>query len=672
MFTRIVTAALLALCVSTHAAAQSRGEPEVPLEIKARSRRKIVATHGEDPTASGTTLDLSDRVTLPRSLGDVVREAPGARVLSTGGMGAFSSLSLRGAQGDETLVLLDEIPLSTPDGGAFDLSLFPAELFQQVNVFRSGAPVWLGSGAIGGVLQLVPNRAGGDGLNATFGVGSYGTYQAGAGSRFSQSNGLSSRSQLLFRTTEGHYPYLDDRGTRFISSDDRSFKLKNSDFLDASGFQDFSLPLGRGTLHVIAMGVTRAGGSPGPAAQPTPKVRRDSTRALAAAAYSIEGGQELQRKVQLVAAGSFGTDSFTDLHGQLGLSRYTATHNRSFRGFLRGAGSVDLTRWLTSTVVGSYSLDAYLPNDFFVRPAPDPSMRQTAAGSFELAAHGSLGPLRYELRPSVRIEWSRTETHGASMHEPATFDRRVLVPTGRVGGVLEVFRSVALSASFASGTRLPTMFELFGDGGLTLPAPGLRPVKSTTYDGGITAKGRLGIARGSAELRGFWQERTDAIALTRTNQYTVYFENLSSVRQWGVESRLEGELSRWFSASGSVTHLDTETALGTRLPFRPRWVAYGRPELRIPLARGPFTSASLASEVWHRGFAFYEDKNISWVPACTKVGFGAAVGLFHDSVRISARLDDALDARCTDLLGYPLQGRSLFFSLSYREVDDDA
>src|ERR1700712_2799032 len=99
---------------------------EPVVQIEARSERKIAATHSQDPTASGTSIDLTDRVTMPRSLGDVVRESPGAQVVSTGGIGAFSSLSLRGAAGEETLVLLDEIPLSTADGGGLALSLFPA------------------------------------------------------------------------------------------------------------------------------------------------------------------------------------------------------------------------------------------------------------------------------------------------------------------------------------------------------------------------------------------------------------------------------------------------------------------------------------------------------------------------------------------------------------------
>ncbi|HVZ32299.1 MAG TPA: TonB-dependent receptor, partial [Polyangiaceae bacterium] len=341
--------------------------------------------------------------------------------------------------------------------------------------------------------------------------------------------------------------------------------------------------------------------------------------------------------------------------------------------FLRAAGALALTRWLESSLVTAYSYDTFLPRDRFAFPQPARSERHTASGAAELAVHGSLGPVRCELRPSARVEWSRTELHAsANFRDQYPTVRTLLVPTLRLGGVVEPVRGVALSASAATGTRLPTIFELFGDGGLVLPALQLRPVKSTTYDGGVTLKGRKQALAGSAELRGFWQERRDSIAMFRTAQYQVKYQNLSQVRQWGAESRVTAEATRWFRTSGSFTWLETETALGKRLPFRPRFIYYARPELRVPIERTWVSSASVSSELWHRSFAFYDNANQSWSDACTKLAFSAALGLLRDRVRVSARMDDSLDARCTDLVGYPLPGRSLFFTLSYREVDHDA
>src|SRR5690606_21156508 len=43
-------------------------------------QRKFTSSHHEDASAAGTSLELEQRSDVPRSLGDVVREAPGARI----------------------------------------------------------------------------------------------------------------------------------------------------------------------------------------------------------------------------------------------------------------------------------------------------------------------------------------------------------------------------------------------------------------------------------------------------------------------------------------------------------------------------------------------------------------------------------------------------------------
>lgn len=667
MFARFSITLLSTLAGAALASAQT-------VDVEVHSERKIVAAHAEDPSAAGTTIDIRDRVTIPRSLGDVLLEAPGAQVTRTGGMGAFSSVALRGAAGEETLVLLDEIPLTTADGGAFDLSLFPAELFDRVTVFRGGAPVWLGSGAIGGVLQLTPRRREQNGLNVSLGAGSYDTYQVQAGAEVTTPRGWQSHSQLVVRGTEGDFPYRDDRGTRFDATDDITLRRKNADFLEASGFQDLRIPVGRGMLHVLALGLQRGGGFPGPGSQPTPSIRREATKAITAVAYEREAGDRdhFKRRLQVVGSGAYGAERFKDLYGQLGTSKQTDTEDHMFRAFLRAAGSLYVTRWLETTLVSTYSIDAYLPRNAYAYPQPETSRRHSAGNSLELAFKGELGPARFELRPSARLDWTRTKLHARTGYrgdyDP---DKTILAPTARCGAVIELWSFVALSGSVATGVRVPTMFELFGDGGLVLPSFQLKPVSSTTYDGGVTAKGRAGLLRGRAELRGFAQQRRDSIALYRTAQFQVGNENLPSVKQWGVESNVSGALGEHFSVNGSFTWLDTKTALGARLPLRPRFTAYVRPEAKIRFTNDWFSGASVAGELAYRSFAYLDNANLAYTDACAKVAVGAATTLFKERIRVSARMDDTANARCFDLLGFPLMGRSLLFSVTYQEVTNE-
>lgn len=639
-------------------------------------RKHLAATHGEDASAAGTSLELDNRVTTPRSLGDVIREAPGARVANTGGLGAFSSVSLRGADAEETLVLLDEIPLVTADGGAFDFSLFPVELFERVDVFRGGAPVWLGSGAIGGVVRLVPRDARKTAASASIGGGSFGTYQLDAAAEVATASGVSTRSHVVLRGTQGNYRYRDDKGTLWVPEDDETRTRKNAELTDASGFTDLKLPLWGGQLHVLALGTARSAGFPGPASQPTPKVHRQYARFLVATAYERRaggGGSAPKRRIQAVLSTAYGADRYTDVFGQLGTSKQTATDDHTLRVFARLAGTLRLARWIDATLVSSYALDRRAPFNKFAFPQTAASTRHTGAAALELNLRHRIGQAHFELRPSVRLEWSSTELHTTtSASGPFEATRTVTAPTARLGGVIEPVNGLALSASVATGTRLPTMFELFGDRGLTLPSVHLKPVTSTTYDGGITFKDSWDMLRAALELRGFYQERRNAIAMFRTAQWQVGHENLSAVNQYGVEAGLSAGVSEYASLYGSFTWLQTENALGKRLPFRPQYVSFVRPELSFPFSGRTLSGLSVATEIGHRSYTFVDRANLAYAPACLKAGVGAAATLFGGRVRVAARVDDVADARCSDLIGYPLPGRAYFLSVTYQEMRRDA
>lgn len=633
-------------------------------------RHELVATHGEDGTAAGTSLDLTNRVSLPRSLADVIQEAPGARLLQRGGLGAAADLSLRGSDPSEVLVMLDEIPLVSADGGAFDLSLLPPELFQRVDVFRGGAPVWLGSGAIGGVVRLVPLRKPRPATRLSVGAGSFGLYQLNGGVTAGREESALVHSNVVVRGAKNDFPYHDDKGTLFDPSDDEELRRKNAQLSDASGFIDFSMPLLAGKLHVLALAQGRTGGLPGPGAQPTPNIHDTSTNMLMAIAYERRRGgsrRAPRRRLQLVASSSYKLTRHSDYYGELGNSARSETDDKAYRGFLRVAGSLRVLRWLTASVVSSYSIDHYDRTNAFAFPKPAPSTRHTVAAALELPARGSLGPVGFELSPSVRVEWIRTELHESSGLD-GSFDasRSLAVPTARLGAGIIPLQDIALTGSISTGARLPTMFELFGDRGLVLPSPGLRPVSATTFDGGAAWCTKRPTWSSSSELHGFVQRRRDAIAASRTGQWQTAHENLSEVEQKGLELGLSGSLRETFRLNGSLTYLHTETRLDKRLPLRPQWVLFVRPQATFKFS-GPISSAGVAAEIFYRSFAFADHANLATVPDCQTSGLGASLGFLGDRLRLMGRMEDLADRRCTDLVGYPLPGRSLFFSLSYQE-----
>ncbi|HKU55169.1 MAG TPA: TonB-dependent receptor plug domain-containing protein, partial [Rhizomicrobium sp.] len=87
-----------------------------------------------------------------RSLADVLRAVPGLNIVQTGGAGGQTSLFLRGANPNQTKLLLDGIDIADPStpSGAADISKLLAGDIAKVEVLRGPQGALYGSDAIGG------------------------------------------------------------------------------------------------------------------------------------------------------------------------------------------------------------------------------------------------------------------------------------------------------------------------------------------------------------------------------------------------------------------------------------------------------------------------------------------------------------------------------------------
>ena len=106
--------------------------------------------------ASVTVLDdnaLQDR--QARIVSDLLRDVPGVAVSRTGGVGGFTQLRLRGAEANQTLVLIDGVKASDPFYGEFDFGTLLADDGAKIEVLRGQQSALYGSDAIGGVVNYI-------------------------------------------------------------------------------------------------------------------------------------------------------------------------------------------------------------------------------------------------------------------------------------------------------------------------------------------------------------------------------------------------------------------------------------------------------------------------------------------------------------------------------------
>jgi vitamin B12 transporter len=129
----------------------------------------VTVISGDDLRAHGVT-----------RVSDALREVPGAALVQSGSFGSVTSLFLRGGESRYTKVLIDGVPVNAP-GGSFDLSHLTTDNIDRIEVVRGPASVLYGADAVSGVVQIFTRRAR-PGMTHDMSVraGTYGTRDADA------------------------------------------------------------------------------------------------------------------------------------------------------------------------------------------------------------------------------------------------------------------------------------------------------------------------------------------------------------------------------------------------------------------------------------------------------------------------------------------------------------
>ncbi len=588
-------------------------------------------------------------ITLP----EILARTTGVQVRSLGGLGAFSTISVRGSSHEQVDVRLDGISLNAAQGGGVDLSNLPTSHIGLIEIQRGAGQ---GSGGLGGTVHIRTRAPESSSYDLFTSWGSFDTRAMNAmvGRRSARWRGF---LIVDYAASDNDFHFLDDNGTEYNPRDDEITKRRNSDLVSASllAKSKHTLTDSR-SLSVHQTLFWKHQGIPGLSNNQSSDARFDTFRSLSEVVY--EDASFLGRTAATQSLYYTHTDgSFSDPLGEVGIGRQDnddRTQSWGWRSEIRWPwSSGHLFRWSSEVARESYDPTAHIQLITPLFAARRWKLETSGGGDVSL---GKVGV--WSFRGQIRRLSSRLEGRNPfafSPQAPDTLQTRTF--TGIHSGIrLDLSKTLSLKGNVGRSERAPSLFELFGDRGGVVGNTRLRPERALTWDAGL----RYESGAVSVEAVYFDHHYDDLIQFFQTSQATSRPHNIGQARVRGLEfthtsAREPFTLSTNYTLQDARDRSDIPSQRGNTLPNRPRHELSARGTASL----GPFTA--------RYNYAF-EDGNFldpaNRRPLSSRHIHGASIGWV-----VGGRLQASLEGRnltntqVHDVWGYPLPGRAWFISL---------
>ncbi len=149
---------LPAALIASAASAQTLPDDDSDVVVTASRVEQAADEIGQAVTVI-TRDEIERRQTMVVS--DLLATTPGVTVTRNGGLGGFTGVRIRGAEAEQTLVVIDGIRVNDPSspGGGFDFANLLSSSVERIEVLRGPNSVPWGSQAIGGVVNIITAQA---------------------------------------------------------------------------------------------------------------------------------------------------------------------------------------------------------------------------------------------------------------------------------------------------------------------------------------------------------------------------------------------------------------------------------------------------------------------------------------------------------------------------------
>ncbi len=569
----------------------------------------------DDTLASVTVIDRNGIEKSPAiELIGLLAQQAGVDISRTGGAGQSSTVFLRGANSNQTLVLIDGIRVASATNSTFDFANLPLDQIERIEIVRGTRAAFWGSDAIGGVIQVFTRKPVPFATSAH--VGSYlergGEVSVGTPTDNDSHLGMTfgENRQRGFSATTANNP--------FGNPDDDGYRNRNASVRG-------SIPLGTQALVISAIHTDGDAMFDG-----GPPIGPDPSRSFA---RNTSGGASLSGPLaahwsQSLTLGGADNAIETPIY---------ASRTSSRRTTLDWVNTLDAIAGGTFTFGGNWQHESGTSSSPTNPDGIDYAKTQTNAAGF----------VGYDAKfGSQLVEVALRHDHN-SQFGGAT--------TGNIAWGWQINQKAKLRASWGQGFDAPSFDELYSPGffGEFAGYAGLQPERSQSFEAGLDFKPSAA------------QTFTLSAWRTRVNNLIVFdsfpnfdAENIARAALDGVELAYRYDVGRWSAGTSVTLQNPRDTDTGVQLLRRPRRKLAA--DLRYNFGNGVDLSvdglAASARQDFGGELHSYALLNL------------AAGWNVHPGWRVEARLGNLFDEKYELARGYNTAGRNVQLTLAWQPV----